>query len=189
MHVCPYCNKLFKENEKCPKCGFDPEDPFRIGKIDPKIYDIIINKFIQGKSKLVKIEASIPAPDGKPLNYPVNVLANYLNEIIKIKNLTEEVGVSVINDILYLERLKEIEQEDDVASRRISTRVRQEVWRRDSGKCVRCGSRKNLEYDHVIPVSEGGSNTARNIELLCEECNRKRQIISNKLRTRVYSFI
>jgi hypothetical protein len=55
---------------------------------------------------------------------------------------------------------------------RISEAVRIEVWNRDGGKCVRCGSRVNLEYDHIIPVSKGGGNTARNIELLCEKCNR-----------------
>jgi Holliday junction resolvasome RuvABC ATP-dependent DNA helicase subunit len=54
----------------------------------------------------------------------------------------------------------------------IPSTVRREVWRRDGGKCVKCGSRENLEYDHIIPVSRGGSNTARNIELLCEKCNR-----------------
>jgi hypothetical protein len=46
------------------------------------------------------------------------------------------------------------------------------VWQRDGGRCVRCGSRENLEFDHVIPLSAGGSNTARNIQLLCESCNR-----------------
>ena len=54
----------------------------------------------------------------------------------------------------------------------IPSAVRREVWRRDEGKCKKCGSRKNLEYDHIIPVAEGGSNTARNIELLCQDCNR-----------------
>lgn len=57
----------------------------------------------------------------------------------------------------------------------IPSAVRREVWRRDGGKCVKCGSRKNLEYDHIIPVAEGGSNTARNIELLCETCNRAKR--------------
>src|SRR5208283_919505 len=56
----------------------------------------------------------------------------------------------------------------------IPSEVRREVWSRDGGKCVRCGSRENLEYDHIIPVSKGGSNTARNIELLCESCNRSK---------------
>jgi hypothetical protein len=55
---------------------------------------------------------------------------------------------------------------------RIPENVRIEVWRRDGGKCARCGSRERLEYDHIVPISRGGSNTARNIELLCESCNR-----------------
>jgi hypothetical protein len=57
---------------------------------------------------------------------------------------------------------------------RIPENVRIEVWRRDGGKCARCGSRINLEYDHIVPISKGGSNTARNIELLCEKCNRSK---------------
>jgi hypothetical protein len=54
----------------------------------------------------------------------------------------------------------------------IPTSVRRAVWSRDSGRCAQCGSRDRLEYDHIIPVSKGGSNTERNIELLCEACNR-----------------
>jgi 5-methylcytosine-specific restriction endonuclease McrA len=50
--------------------------------------------------------------------------------------------------------------------------VKMFVWQRDGGRCVKCGSQENLEYDHIIPVSKGGSNTARNIQLLCEKCNR-----------------
>lgn len=56
----------------------------------------------------------------------------------------------------------------------IPERVRHEVWRRDQGRCVECGSRERLEYDHIVPVSRGGSNTARNIELRCEPCNRRK---------------
>jgi len=53
----------------------------------------------------------------------------------------------------------------------IPEEVRVAVWRRDNGRCVRCGSRERLEYDHIIPVSCGGSSTVRNVELLCEKCN------------------
>lgn len=56
----------------------------------------------------------------------------------------------------------------------IPERVRHEVWRRDRAACVDCGSRARLEFDHIIPVSRGGSNTPRNIELRCEPCNRRK---------------
>ncbi len=57
---------------------------------------------------------------------------------------------------------------------RISEEVRIFVWRRDQGKCVRCGSQSRLEFDHVIPAAEGGSSSERNIQLLCETCNRSK---------------
>jgi hypothetical protein len=56
--------------------------------------------------------------------------------------------------------------------RTIPKHVKQEVWQRDQGTCVECGSKERLEYDHIIPVSKGGANTMRNIQLLCEDCNR-----------------
>ena len=56
----------------------------------------------------------------------------------------------------------------------IPERVRHEVWRRDGGQCVDCGSRERLEFDHIVPWSKGGANTARNLELRCESCNRKK---------------
>jgi len=49
--------------------------------------------------------------------------------------------------------------------------VRDEVWRRDVGKCVQCGSNQQLQYDHIIPVSKGGATTAQNLQLLCKTCN------------------
>ena len=59
-------------------------------------------------------------------------------------------------------------------SRHISAQVKREVWRRDQGRCVECNSKELLEYDHIIPFIRGGSNTVRNIQLLCEKCNRKK---------------
>jgi hypothetical protein len=56
----------------------------------------------------------------------------------------------------------------------ISQSVKDKVWRRDEGKCVSCGSNENLEFDHIIPHSKGGADTYRNLQLLCEPCNRKK---------------
>ena len=49
--------------------------------------------------------------------------------------------------------------------------VRTEVWRRDRGCCVQCGSKENLQFDHIIPVSKGGATTVQNLQLLCRRCN------------------
>jgi 5-methylcytosine-specific restriction endonuclease McrA len=59
-----------------------------------------------------------------------------------------------------------------VAREMIPDEVRMFVWQRDRGQCVRCGSRERLEFDHIIPVADGGSSTERNVQLLCEPCNR-----------------
>lgn len=57
-------------------------------------------------------------------------------------------------------------------TRLIPTEVKKEVWKRDSGKCVLCGSNKNLHFDHDLPYSKGGTSlTAKNIRLLCAKCN------------------
>jgi len=58
------------------------------------------------------------------------------------------------------------------ASRHIPMNVKHNVWRRDGGACVECGSRERLEYDHILPFSKGGASTYRNVQLLCEPCNR-----------------
>jgi len=50
--------------------------------------------------------------------------------------------------------------------------VKLEVWKRDKGRCVLCGERTNLHFDHIIPYSQGGSSKdARNIQILCARHN------------------
>ena len=96
----------------------------------------------------------------------------------------EQVRLLILDDFdeerIYFEKLKNklesLNKNKDSAFPRpaIPEAIRIEVWRRDSGQCVKCSSRENLEYDHIIPISKGGSNTTRNIELLCEACNRSK---------------
>ena len=52
--------------------------------------------------------------------------------------------------------------------------VKQFVFERDKGQCVNCHSQVELQFDHVIPVSLGGSNSLENLQVLCGPCNRKK---------------
>jgi 5-methylcytosine-specific restriction endonuclease McrA len=59
------------------------------------------------------------------------------------------------------------------ACRTIPQWVKIAVAHRDGGKCRRCGSAYELQYDHIVPYSGGGSSTdVNNIQLLCGRCNR-----------------
>ena len=53
----------------------------------------------------------------------------------------------------------------------IPQEIMDKVWTRDGGKCVKCGSQQNLEFDHIIPFSKGGATTYRNLQILCKSCN------------------
>lgn len=59
--------------------------------------------------------------------------------------------------------------------RYIPFKVKMRVARRDNHTCQECG--KNLrddeiEFDHIIPLSKGGSSEEHNIRLACFDCNR-----------------
>lgn len=54
----------------------------------------------------------------------------------------------------------------------IPSSVKQAVWQRDGGRCAICGATTDLHFDHVIPVSKGGGNSPKNLQILCGECNR-----------------
>lgn len=70
--------------------------------------------------------------------------------------------------------VEEEPNEPQRSSRSISQEVSDRVWNRDKGKCTECGSNENLEFDHIIPHAKGGANTYRNIQLLCQDCNRRK---------------
>jgi hypothetical protein len=50
--------------------------------------------------------------------------------------------------------------------------VKQEVFKRDKGQCVMCGSRDELHFDHILPYSKGGTSLSPdNVQLLCARHN------------------
>lgn len=77
-----------------------------------------------------------------------------------------------------LDRLRKIRAQeanfDEARRERVSDEVRAFVWERDEGRCVKCGSQEDLQFDHIIPVAKGGGNMIENVQILCGECNRQK---------------
>lgn len=62
-------------------------------------------------------------------------------------------------------------------TRNIPQSVKFKVLRRDNQVCQECSKNvafEEINFDHIIPWSKGGSSDERNIRLLCEACNKKR---------------
>lgn len=58
---------------------------------------------------------------------------------------------------------------------RIAYDTRMFVWQRDGGRCAHCGATQELQFDHIVPESLGGSGEAQNVELLCGGCNNRKK--------------
>jgi 5-methylcytosine-specific restriction endonuclease McrA len=41
--------------------------------------------------------------------------------------------------------------------------IKRAVFERDDGHCADCGSKFDIQYDHIIPFSLGGSSTVANL--------------------------
>jgi len=112
----------------------------------------------------------IEAAESRPLS--LGTITNNVISFLKMKDVNQ--NIITLDDVTsYLDFCGVPEKKNSPnQSRQISTEVKREVWKRDEAKCVICSVQEKLEYDHIIPFSKGGSNTVRNIQLLCESCNR-----------------
>lgn len=54
---------------------------------------------------------------------------------------------------------------------KVSNKMRFAVYQRDNNRCRKCGSKHNLEVDHIYPISKGGKTTFDNLQTLCHRCN------------------
>lgn len=67
--------------------------------------------------------------------------------------------------------------EERRSGRYIPFKTKIRVVRRDNYTCQKCGTHlqdDEVEFDHRIPVSKGGSSEEHNIQLTCFDCNREK---------------
>jgi 5-methylcytosine-specific restriction endonuclease McrA len=63
------------------------------------------------------------------------------------------------------------------SSRSVSKQVK-DIEKKFKNTCVECGSKINLEVDHIVPVSKNGTSDECNLQVLCRPCNRKNTTLS-----------
>ena len=126
-------------------------------------------------------------PIGDYIGYSMDVLEfNYnedeINEYAKelqIERYKEEIKAAELKTALKQVARQRLMEEGilfDEEHKRpyISQDVVGFVYMRDGGRCRECGATKNLQLDHIIPFSKGGSSEPENLQILCRECNQKK---------------
>lgn len=62
------------------------------------------------------------------------------------------------------------------------TVIRERIIVRDGAACVKCGCGLNLEIDHIVPLSIGGSEADINRQVLCVGCHKLKSLNEEKER-------
>ena len=65
---------------------------------------------------------------------------------------------------------------------RVWRRLRGIVLKRDSARCVECGSVYRLQVDHIWPLFKGGSNSLDNLRTLCYKCHKDKTLADADVR-------
>lgn len=62
----------------------------------------------------------------------------------------------------------------------VSDATRRRILERDNYSCVYCGGCDELEVDHRLPVSKGGTNDDENPCAACRSCNRDKRALTEE---------
>ena len=142
----------------CVLYGISTKERHFKNHILPHKIDYIESKINEYNTLLLKEE----------LKQELLIIAEEKKNKIRVQQLKDQVRQELIEEGLLLDDIDFLNREP------IPQDVQDKVWNRDGGRCVKCSSNEKLEFDHIIPFSKGGSNSYRNLQLLCEKCNRQK---------------
>ncbi|HAG90916.1 MAG TPA: hypothetical protein DCL41_03550 [Bdellovibrionales bacterium] len=178
-------NKSAREGQKVllslsPEVPLPKERERQITKTHVE-YRILVSEELKRKMEEVR---SLLGAKSIPMNLAdlIECMCGLSVETLKVKKFGKRNGQSDQTPTSELQ----VQTRDDVAgskgsgksriqksSRYISQKVKFQVWRRDDGRCQKCGSQHNLNMDHVRPFAKGGCSTKENLRLLCFHCNQR----------------
>ncbi len=109
----------------------------------------------------------------------------------RIRELRDEEGFQIRThvdraDLKPGQYILETLEQKPVISRTINPQLRNVILERNGFTCQRCGAgvgdddpfnpnrKVRLHIDHIVPLSQGGTNDANNLRVLCSACNQGR---------------
>ena len=144
-------------------------------KVVQKAIDIGLGKSTRKTKDDLRRELKLSVPRAEKLILDERILG----KIDRAKAIYGVDSTYELLDILLEEKLKSPKpplRYRNVAaknSRYIPVGVKHSIHK---GKCLKCGTRRNLHYDHIKGYALGGDNSAQNIQVLCENCNQRKRI-------------
>lgn len=119
-------------------------------------------------------EACMSLP-GNECGGVIRALCNYAFRGEEVPLDTEEQRLIYLSAKGFIKRDEKKKAKSGKKRKPISTKHRYMIFERDNFTCQYCGAKApnvQLEVDHIIPVSKGGSNNFDNLITACWECNR-----------------
>jgi len=125
----------------------------------------------------------MPEDRSEMMKQVANKSGSEAKEIVrKIKNLPKTYNVTMDESTykLWIEMqnlgvdLKQVVVQ--AKKTKLSSPLKREVFTRDHEKCQQCGSKRRLEFDHRRPKALGGQDTAKNLRVLCRNCNQRKRV-------------
>lgn len=117
------------------------------------------------------------APSVKSRADNVISITNKLSKYIHLTNVAIERVSFDTSEMTEGKKLYGIEyQNGDLKD----TELRCFMTEKHNNSCVYCSATKNLELEHIVPKSKGGTDSTRNITLSCRRCNEQKDNLSLK---------
>lgn len=104
---------------------------------------------------------------------------NFIKKYGKLLNITKVMIENVSFDTAQMSSNTKLWGNNYQQGNLYQQKLRSFIFNRSNGKCVYCGA-KATEIDHVIPRTQGGTNSTYNLVASCKSCNQMKSNLTLK---------
>ena len=104
---------------------------------------------------------------------------NFIKKFGKLLNITKVMIENVSFDTAQMSSNTKLWGNNYQQGNLYQQKLRSFIFNRSNGKCVYCGA-KATEIDHVIPRTQGGTNSTYNLVASCKSCNQMKSNLTLK---------